>query len=239
MGVIYRIVSPSGKAYYGQTSKSADKRWRKHQLAAEKGECKKACHAINRAIRKYGWENMVKEIVEECDNEKLNEREIHWILEQKSLYPGGYNLTTGGAGCAHIQSYLEREKRSKSMRKSEITKNLPMYAKYRKTKYGEGFIYERPGKQSVQFTAAGNSLEENRRLMMVHINELEKNPDLIIDRKRIHDKGFEPVKYLSYQKRIDGFVVNKPGFPRKTFSDKKMSLEDKYNDAKKHLESLK
>lgn len=239
MGIIYRIVSPSGKAYYGQTSKSADKRWRKHQLAAEKGEGKKVCHAINRAIRKYGWDNMIKEIVEECNNEKLNEREIHWIAEQKSLYPGGYNLTTGGAGCVHIHSQWEREKRSKALRKSEITKDLPTYAKYRKTKYGVGFIYERPGKPSVQFTAAGNSLEENRRLLLEHIAELEKNPDLIIDQKRTHDKGFEPIKYLSYQKRIDGFVVNKPGSPRKTFSDKKMSLEDKYNAAKRHLESLK
>jgi group I intron endonuclease len=239
MGVIYRIISPSGKAYYGQTTKEVGKRWRKHQLAAEKGEGKKVCHAINRAIRKYGWDNMIKDIVEECDNEKLNEREIYWIADKGSLYPGGYNLTTGGAGCVHIHSQWEREKRSKALRKSELTKDLPMYAKYRKTKYGVGFIYERPGKPAVQFTSPDKTLDENKRLMLEHIAELEKNPDLVIYRKRTHDKGFKPIRYLSYQKRIDGFVVNKPGTSRKTFSDKKMSLEEKYNAAKKHLESLK
>jgi group I intron endonuclease len=239
MGVIYKIVAPSGKEYYGQTIKTAEHRWRKHELASEKGEAKKVCHAVNRAIRKYGWDNMIKEIVEECDNDKLNEREIFWIAEKKSLYPDGYNLTKGGAGCNHVQSYWEKLKRSKALRKTELTKDLPMYAKYRKTKYGVGFIYERPGKPAVQFTSPQHTLEEKRVMLLEHIKKLEDDPDLILDQKRKHDQGFPPIKYISYQKRIDGFVVNKPGQSRKTFSDKKMTLGQKYNAAKQHLESLK
>jgi group I intron endonuclease len=238
MGVIYKIVSPSGKEYYGQTKKSAEHRWRKHELAAEKGEQLKVCHAINRAIRKYGWSNMIKEIVEECENDKLNEREVFWIMERNSMYPNGYNLTKGGAGCVHMQSDYEKLKRSKALRKTELTKDLPMYVKYRKTKYGSGFIYEAPDKLAVQFTSPKNSLDENKRLMLEHLERLKLEPDLVLEQKRKHDHGFPSLKYLSYQTRIDGFVVNKPGHARKTFSDKKMTLNQKYNLAKEYLEKL-
>ena len=33
--------------------------------------------------------------------EKLNEREIYWIEEKRSLYPNGYNLLEGGKQAKH------------------------------------------------------------------------------------------------------------------------------------------
>jgi hypothetical protein len=35
--------------------------------------------ALKRAIRKYGKENFKKEILEYCDKENLEKREIYWI----------------------------------------------------------------------------------------------------------------------------------------------------------------
>lgn len=50
---------------------------------------------LNRAIKKYGRENFIKEIVEQCDSKQhLDEREIFWISKLKPLY----NIAKGGSG---------------------------------------------------------------------------------------------------------------------------------------------
>ena len=53
---IYKITSPSGKNYIGQTKQAFNERW--------KGHCKKSsnCLLLKRAIQKYGRENMKTEI---------------------------------------------------------------------------------------------------------------------------------------------------------------------------------
>lgn len=48
-------------------------------------------------MRKYGIDNFSFEIIEECQIEQLNEREIYWISQYNSNLPEfGYNLTKGG-----------------------------------------------------------------------------------------------------------------------------------------------
>lgn len=60
-------------------------------------------HSMNlyfiEAIRKYGLENFKFEVLEECEKEALNDKEIYYIQEYKSSNPNfGYNLSNGGAG---------------------------------------------------------------------------------------------------------------------------------------------
>jgi group I intron endonuclease len=51
------------------------------------------------ALRKYGADGFVFEILEKCSSlEELNAAEAHWILSSNSLGPQGYNCTTGGEG---------------------------------------------------------------------------------------------------------------------------------------------
>jgi len=53
---------------------------------------------LNRAIKKYGIENFIKETIEVCSTkEELNEREKYWIKETKSQEIG-YNIAEGGSG---------------------------------------------------------------------------------------------------------------------------------------------
>lgn len=51
--------------------------------------------AIHKAIRKYGENNFEIIVLEECPEEKLDEREIYWI-DYYNTYNDGYNQTTGG-----------------------------------------------------------------------------------------------------------------------------------------------
>ena len=94
MGYIYMLEFPSGKAYVGQTiRKRVTDRWRAHKNRARGN--KGACRALNAAIRKYGWDNMVKLVLEEVDDDELNAKEREWIAKLDS-FKNGYNLTEGG-----------------------------------------------------------------------------------------------------------------------------------------------
>lgn len=69
---IYKIISPSGKIYIGQST-NIEKRWNVYR----KIQCKKQIKLFN-SLKKYGSENHIFEIIEECIIEQLNEREVYW-----------------------------------------------------------------------------------------------------------------------------------------------------------------
>lgn len=86
--------------YIGITKQDVLYRWYKHCSEAKKG----SNTYLHNAIRKYGRNNFIVEIIEtipvETDYDQLKEREIYWIsyfnLNDRSI---GYNLTIGGDGC--------------------------------------------------------------------------------------------------------------------------------------------
>jgi len=69
---IYKITSPTGKVYIGQ-SKNIHQRWKFYFFL----NCKNQIHLYN-SLKKYGFENHKKDIIEECTLEQLDEREIFW-----------------------------------------------------------------------------------------------------------------------------------------------------------------
>lgn len=82
----------NGKVYVGQT-KDFDKRKASHLYNASRGNEKPLYHSM----RKHGTENFTFEVLEECANEAINEREQHWVAHFDSFNPEkGYNLTSGG-----------------------------------------------------------------------------------------------------------------------------------------------
>lgn len=88
-GIIYKIASPSGKVYIGQTVHSLEDRIKGHKKKSTN------CTLVKRAIDKY--DNQMKyEIIEEVSHQQLDEREIYWINHFNSLAPNGYNCSAGG-----------------------------------------------------------------------------------------------------------------------------------------------
>lgn len=54
---------------------------------------------LGNSIKKYGAENFSKEILEECSDDEVDEREKFWIKEFRSqIRDVGYNIAGGGAG---------------------------------------------------------------------------------------------------------------------------------------------
>jgi len=56
---------------------------------------------LNNAIRKYGVESFEVELLEFCEQQDSDKREIYYIQKLKSLYPNGYNLKNGGCVFVH------------------------------------------------------------------------------------------------------------------------------------------
>jgi len=66
---IYKITNPKGKIYIGQST-NLEARRGKYQRCDCKGQPK-----IYNSIKKYGWKNHIWEIICECREEELNEKE--------------------------------------------------------------------------------------------------------------------------------------------------------------------
>ena len=69
---IYKITSPSGRIYIGQ-SVNIDNRISSYKNLKCKNQTK-----LYRSLLKYTFENHTFEVIEECSVEILNERERHW-----------------------------------------------------------------------------------------------------------------------------------------------------------------
>lgn len=86
---IYKITSPSGAVYVGQTVNMYLR-----EIHYRKGHCKKQRNLYN-SLMKYGYDNHTIEIIEECERCDLNKREAFWIEKLDTFY-NGMNLTKGG-----------------------------------------------------------------------------------------------------------------------------------------------
>lgn len=96
MGFIYLMTNKiNSLQYVGQTTLTIEQRMVSHKHEAK--VCKPNLYFI-RAMHKYGFENFSVKILEECPDDKLDEREIYWIQEYDTFHGPGYNSTIGGKG---------------------------------------------------------------------------------------------------------------------------------------------
>lgn len=79
-----------GKVYVGQ-SKNVKTRKVQH----ERGDTTNS-RRFHNAMIKHGPDGFRWTVLEICTQESLNEREAYWVNKLESLYPNGYNLTSGG-----------------------------------------------------------------------------------------------------------------------------------------------
>ena len=90
---LYMHTCPNGKVYIGITSKSPKDRWRN-------GRGYETNVLFNRAIIKYGWDNIEHDVLlDGLTKAQAEHYEIEFIKELESNNPAyGYNISSGG-GC--------------------------------------------------------------------------------------------------------------------------------------------
>lgn len=178
---IYKIENLiNGHKYIGQ-SQNIQHRWAEHKRIYNKPDDKHYNKILYQAFRKYGIENFSFEILEECDINSLNNREIYWIDYYNTFYGEGYNATGGGEGCSwSLFSYEDRQKIIKSWEQGESVKNInkefghnpatikkiltncPNYSEHEARVRGGRFIYLKKAeniKKIVQYSMEGEKIQ--------------------------------------------------------------------------------
>ena len=92
---IYKITNLKNQLCYIGQSVNITRRWQDHKKNAFNEKDHSYNTPLYRAIRKYGLESFLFEVIEECSTPELNEKERYWISFYDSFF-NGYNLTFGG-----------------------------------------------------------------------------------------------------------------------------------------------
>jgi len=105
----------NNKYYIGQTKFTLEKRKKEHK---KRYKSKYNLFFYN-SLKKYGWNNFIWEVIEECESkEELDEMEFHYIKQFHShVSENGYNLTWGGDGNSCIRSKETKNKMSEAQQK--------------------------------------------------------------------------------------------------------------------------
>lgn len=238
MGIIYKLTSPKGKEYIGQTTKTFDVRMYNHKSASGNLNKKDGCCALNNAIRKHGWSNFHKEIILECEDNELDFYESYFIAEYNTLAPAGYNLISGG-NSNKIYSEITKEKIRQSAfkrdtsvyRKSEITKDWP---KYLGLFNGFPRIAKHPNCRCKSFNDKNKSFDENLEDALGFLELLNRGEVKVEIQKSDRPKGLQECK--------GGFRVhirNKHGSTvTKMFTNQSVPLIERRKQAEDYLKLL-
>jgi group I intron endonuclease len=106
-GVIYKITNPKGKVYIGCTI-NFKRRLSEYRRLSMAGQIK-----LYNSLVKYGYNNHKFEIIEECDESILHEREIYWI-KYFNCIEEGLNIRLGNRTGALMDS--TKQKISKALK---------------------------------------------------------------------------------------------------------------------------
>ena len=118
-GYIYKITSPSGRVYIGQTINIVNRKCCYKTL-----RCKSQCKVYN-SIVKYGWDKHIFEIIEVIDRMLLDERETYWIAYYNSINEG-LNLIPGGKVRIFSEESKEKMRQAKLGKKHSKEHNLSL-----------------------------------------------------------------------------------------------------------------
>lgn len=168
---IYKITNIiNNKSYIGQTVTSTKRRWILH-----KSEAKTDDTHFHRAIRKYGAESFVIEILEELDDiEFLNERERFWIMHFDT-YNNGYNSDEGGGNGRH----LSEEHKQKIGNSNRGRKRPDTSARNIGSTYGLGYTHSEETRIKQKEIAINRtySSETRKKMSLSAKNRKKKNGD--------------------------------------------------------------
>lgn len=205
-GCIYKITSPTGRSYIGQTINLPQ---RKSDYKAL--NCKKQ-QKIYHSILKYGWQNHTFDILEEIEHEIFyyeiaNACEIYWIKFYDSV-KNGLNIQEGGKNCS-----LSQETRDKISAKHKGKKHSEEHnEKVRLAAIGRKASDETKQKLSkAKIGKPGNrkgiraSYETKQKLSKAHIgkNTGSRNQEWKDNMNKANERRYKKIKCLTNNKIYD------------------------------------
>ena len=144
-GIIYGLRCPlSGEIrYVGQTIKKINRRLAEHRCDKRFNTHK--VNWINKLDKLNILDNLAIELLEECEEDLLNEKEQYWIEKLKQDGCKLVNLTNGGIGSGKVCSEETRKKISESNKGKKLSEK----SKKRISKSHKGKILSDEHKKSI------------------------------------------------------------------------------------------
>jgi group I intron endonuclease len=110
----------NGKVYVGQSKKVLTRK-KQH----ERGDTNNS-RRFHNAMNKHGADGFEFQVLEYCSSDQMDEREVYWINKLNSLYPSGYNLTSGGG--AFQKHHDETKKKMSANQKQRVKQGIHLFA---------------------------------------------------------------------------------------------------------------
>jgi group I intron endonuclease len=172
-GIIYKITSPSGKIYIGQTI-NLKRRIKHYEGYKTNSSSVKIQKKLYRSFIKYGWENHNFEILEECtiEHNVLNEKEIYWIAYYES-YSTGLNCTKGGEGTIgykHTDETKNKIRETRLINNSGIGNKNNFGHKHSEKSKEQMSISQKKNKENKRHYGKKHSVETKEKMRKSHLN---------------------------------------------------------------------
>ena len=157
---IYKITNPHGKIYIGQTQ-NMEVRWK---YSYKNLTCKQQPKLYN-SLKKYGPENHIFEIIEECNIEQLNERKIHWKKYYLNIFKNNWeevlfiNLYDNGGG-------PKSEEHRKKIGEGNIGRKHSDETKHKMSQKALGRKYSDEIKQKISLAKKGKKFTNDKKINM-------------------------------------------------------------------------
>jgi len=150
---IYKITSPSGRVYIGQ-SRNIEHRFRRYKRLHKSNSTQVR---LTRSFKKYGVDNHTLEIIEECEFNQLNIRERFW--------QDHYDVLKGGLNCILTKTNVLPRIMSEETRLKRSGKNHWNYGK----------TVTEETKEKMSKSAIGRKLSKETRKKLSEVRKGEKN----------------------------------------------------------------
>jgi group I intron endonuclease len=192
---IYKITSPSGKVYIGQ-SIDIEKRWKTYKSGFSKGQIK-----LHNSFVKYGIDNHVFQILEECLVESLNNKERYWQDFYNCIGHEGLNLkltnSSDKSGSFSNELKLKLSNSSKGKKMSEESK-----IKMRNSNLGKKLSEETKKKIGEKIKGSKHSEETKNKISQGRFGQNNPNSRLFLNT----DTG---IFYFTFKEAADSVSYNK------------------------------
>ena len=185
----------NGYIYIGKTGMNFGDRWDSHRALLRSN--KHYNKYLQRAWNKYGEENFEFIIVEECDVDAINEREIYYIkfYRDQNL---SYNLADGGEGGSFLGKHLSEETKRKIGDKNRVNmtgrkasdETKQKMSRSQKNRYEQWTDDDRQawGEMSSKTARGYKWSEEDRQKMIGNKNGATHTVEEIKEIRRLHEK---------------------------------------------------
>ena len=236
-GEIYKITSPCGKQYIGQTkclAKRKDKfiiwgtqkRWKSH-INEAKSLKKEGCLKLNNCINKYKFENFIVNVLLVCDIEYLDYYESLMISKYNTMYPNGLNLKIGGSNGVIFSKETILKMSNSAKGRSFSTETIE---KIRQGNIGK-FVSDET-REKLRIAATGKKRTDKTKQK---ISDFQKE---YLQPKRKHFGLPDYIYIINYSNKQGYMVKNHSSIPNKYFVSSKILMEEKLNLAKQYLQQV-